>query len=109
MGLKITKEIGTDKGITSEAYVRIADYRVSKYKNAVFMLEIFMKQSDAEGFVSPVPINDITAKNAEIGQMIYLVLEDFTEIEAGSIFEYGYAKLKDKLVGIYGAEYVIDC
>lgn len=109
MALKITTQIGTDKGITSEAYVRIADYRIFKYKIAVFMLELYLTQAESEAVITPVDANDITAKNADIGQMVYLNLEDFTEVEATSIFVYGYQKLKDKLVSIYGAENIVDC
>lgn len=47
MGLKITAQIGTDRGITAEAYVRIADYQVSKYGHANFRTELFLKQEDA--------------------------------------------------------------
>jgi hypothetical protein len=109
MALKITTQIGTSKGITSEAYVRIGDYRVSKYKMAVFMIEIFNAQSDADGIVSPTVANEKVAMNAEIGQMLYISLDNFDELQNVSIFEYGYAKLKDKLIGLYGAENVVDC
>lgn len=47
MGLKITVPMGTDKGITSEAYVRIADYQVSKYGSANFRIELFQSQADS--------------------------------------------------------------
>jgi len=47
MALKITTQIGTDKGITSEAYVRIADYQISKYGSANFRIELFQSEADA--------------------------------------------------------------
>jgi len=47
MALKITTQIGTDKGITSEAYVRIADYQISKYGSANFRIELFQSEEDA--------------------------------------------------------------
>jgi hypothetical protein len=109
MALKITTEIGTSKGITSEAYVRIADYRISKYKTAVFMLEIFNSQAQAEESISQMSANDKIAMNADIGQMLYISLDNFEELQSVSIFSYGYAKLKDKLVAIYGAENIVDC
>ncbi len=46
MALKITSQIGTDKGITSEAYVRIADYQISKSGSANFRIEIYQSQSE---------------------------------------------------------------
>ena len=46
MALKITTQIGTDKGITSEAYVRIADYQISKYGSANFRIELFQSEED---------------------------------------------------------------
>ena len=48
MALKITTNIGTDRGITNEAYVRIADYNLSKnVGGANFRLEIFQSSEDA--------------------------------------------------------------
>ena len=37
------------------------------------------------------------------------VVPDLTPLEDETIFEFGYAKLKDKLVGLFGAENVVDC
>lgn len=69
MALKITTQIGTDKGITSEAYIRISDYQISKYGSANFRIEIYMSQADA------TPDNGRygggTARNQQIGESIY--------------------------------------
>ena len=109
MGIKITKEIETDRGKTSEAYVRIAGYVVSKYNNIVLMLELFNKQSDLEGVSLAVEVSEIIAKYPEIGHTIYIPSLDIATLENVSIFAYGYEKLKDKLIGLYGAENIVDC
>ncbi|CAB4121812.1 hypothetical protein UFOVP19_9 [uncultured Caudovirales phage] len=108
MGLKITTEIGTDKGITSEAYVRIGDYRVSKYNIAVFMIETYLNQTIAETITNPNEANDNGCKNAEIGQTIHLGV-NYADFETTTIFAFGYAKLKERLVAAFGVDNVVDC
>ena len=109
MGLRITQTIETDKGATSEAYVRICGYVVSKYSNVVLMLELFNAQADLEGKTTATEISEVIAKNAEIGQTIYIPQIDIATLENVSIFAYGYEKLKEKLIGLYGAENIVDC
>ena len=109
MGIKITQAIETDKGTTSEAYVRICGYVVSKYSNVVLMLELFNTQADLEAKTTATEISEVIAKNAEIGQTIYIPQIDIATLENVSIFAYGYEKLKEKLVGLYGAENIVDC
>lgn len=160
MALKITTQIGTDKGITSEAYVRIADYQVSKYGNASFRIELFQTQADSvvNSNMYPSPMGNGIARNQEIGDNLWVALTkeveatrtvqrsvevvtpaslsedgtietpesrtwemqdveetytsivpDLTPLEDETIFAFGYAKLKDKLVGLFGAENVVDC
>ena len=157
MGLKIVSPLGTDRGITSEAYVRIADYQVSKYGSANFRVELFLSQADT------LPTENRMwggnqARNQQIGesvgvqmtkeveatrtvqQRVQVVTEevldsegevitpasrtwemqdveetytktvpDMSPLEDGTIFAFGYAKLKDKLVELFGAENVVDC
>jgi hypothetical protein len=83
MALKITSQIGTDKGITSEAYVRIADYQISKYGSANFRIELFQSQDDATsvsgGFVG---ISGGSARNQQIGENLYVALT--TQVEETS-------------------------
>jgi hypothetical protein len=160
MAIKILVPIGTDKGITSEAYVRIADYQVSKYGSASFRIELFQAQADSviDKNISPSPMGYGMARNQEIGDSVWVamtkeveatrtvqrsvevvteevldgegevitsasskwemqdveetytsIVPDLTPLEDETIFEFGYAKLKDKLVGLFGAENVIDC
>lgn len=73
MALKITAQIGTDKGITSEAYVRIADYQVSKHGSANFRLELFQSQADSVPSATPSPYGS-QAKNQQIGEFMSVAL-----------------------------------
>jgi hypothetical protein len=73
MALKITTQIGTDKGITSEAYVRIADYQVNKYGSANFRLELFQSQDDSVASSGPMPYTP-QAKNQQIGDSLSVPL-----------------------------------
>lgn len=143
MALKITTQIGTDKGITSEAYVRIANYQLSKLGSANFQVEIYQSQADV-----PTPGNAMPglmggqARNQQIGDSIYVQLTtqeerevtypvpgtdvdgnpfpdrtetitvtvpDLSSAEGVDIFTFGYSHLKAKLVGLFGAENVVDC
>jgi hypothetical protein len=75
MALKITAQIGTDKGITSEAYVRIANYQLSKFGSASFQVQIFQSEEDAT--IASNEMYGITAgqaKNQQIGDNIYVQL-----------------------------------
>jgi hypothetical protein len=74
MALKITSQIGTDKGITSEAYVRIADYQISKYGSANFRIELFQSQEDATPSGSYPGMGGGTARNQQIGESLYVAL-----------------------------------
>lgn len=74
MALKITTQIGTDKGITSEAYIRIADYQISKYGSANFRIEIYQSQADltpAIGAGYPGPYSGVS-RNQQIGESLYV-------------------------------------
>ena len=167
MALKITSQIGTDKGITSEAYVRIADYQISKYGSANFRLELFMSQADASNngamfsgigvarnqqigdhlyvpmtkeveeivtvkrMVSVVVEEEVTVpgpldeegnptevtetvtrhemQEQDVEEIVTKTVPDMSPAEDKDIFEFGYAKLKEKLVALFGASNVIDC
>lgn len=74
MALKITTQIGTDKGITSEAYVRIADYQISKYGSANFRIELFQSQEDATPAGSYPGIGGGLARNQQIGETLYVAM-----------------------------------
>lgn len=83
MALKITTQIGTDKGITSEAYVRIADYSVSKFGSANFRIELFQSQADAEpstGNMYSTIAGAGQARNQQVGENLWVALTK--EVEA---------------------------
>jgi ribonuclease BN (tRNA processing enzyme) len=144
MALKILTSIGTDLGITSNAYIRISDYQINKpAASATFRIEIHQSQpaeGESIGFGT-------SARNQQIGEALYvsfmkpvektvtgtriiyvgdtpedkqpveqsytetvIVPElDLSEAEATNIFAFGYAKLKEKLQGLFGAGNVVDC
>lgn len=80
MALKITTQIGTDKGITSEAYVRIADYQISKYGSANFRIELFQSQEDATSTSAVFAgMGGRAARNQQIGE--YLHVSMTTQVE----------------------------
>ena len=82
MALKITTQIGTDKGITSEAYVRISNYHLSKFGSANFGIEIFQSQEDATPAVNVMPgMNVGQSRNQQIGDSIYVQLTTQEERE----------------------------
>lgn len=167
MALKITAQIGTDKGITSEAYVRIADYQISKYGSANFRIELFQSQEDvaAPGAGIYPGMGGGIARNQQIGESLYVAMTkqveeivtvkrmvsvetteevsvpspiegeepttqtvtrqtmqeqdveetitktvpDLSTAEGIDVFEFGYAHLKTKLEGLFGAANVVDC
>jgi len=77
MALKITAQIGTDKGITSEAYVRIADYQISKHGSANFRIELFQTQEDSVSTNNMYSIPSIgggQARNQQIGDNLWVPL-----------------------------------
>ena len=77
MALKITAQIGTDKGITSEAYVRIADYQISKYGSANFRLELFQSEADVASPGAPgiyPGMGGGIARNQQIGESLYVAM-----------------------------------
>jgi hypothetical protein len=80
MALKITTQIGTDKGITSEAYVRIADYQVSKYGSGNFRIELFQTQEDSvSNNMYPTPMGGGQARNQQIGENLWIALTQEVE------------------------------
>ena len=74
MALKITKSIGTDKGITNEAYVRIADYQISKSGNANFRIQLYLSEADATPSSSIGPVGGDQARNQAIGEYLSISL-----------------------------------
>lgn len=125
MAIKITSQIGTDKGITKEAYVRISEYQLSKYGSANFTIELYNSKEDADK-VDLKQFNSYLAKNSQIGDSLDVSLKKEVEVEIDGkvivqlvpdlssavgrdIFFFGYSHLKQKLIDIFGKSNVIDC
>ena len=162
MALKITTQIGTNRGLTSEAYVRIFRYEVSKLGFLNCWLQIYQNEADANqpagetpiykesvsfeiGSTCKIPLVDtltrtvtktqlveyqdtvkvpvyvdgvqtgvedkvVTRKRpAEVDVEETYEVPNLSLIEGQDIFVYSYAKLKEKLVSLYGAENIVDC
>lgn len=125
MAIKIKSQIGTDKGITNDAYVRISEYQLSKYGSASFVIELYNSKEDADN-VDSKQYNLLKANNSEIGssldisltkeieeeingKTIVKVVPDLSSAIGMDIFYFGYSHLKKKLIDIFGKENVIDC
>lgn len=79
MALKITKSIGTDLGITNEAYVRIADYQISKGGYANFRIQLFLNAEEASSSNSMGFGGSIQARNQQIGESVSISLNKEVE------------------------------
>jgi hypothetical protein len=74
MAFKITKEIVTSKGVTSEAYVRISKYEIDKVGKAIFKIDSFLnKQSVLDAFETPY--NPERAIIHELGEHLHIWLQ----------------------------------
>ena len=152
MAIKITTQIGTDLGITSEAYLRIVNYNIQKGGYANFQTQLFLDESAANSGSNLYPsMGGMTARNQQIGESLYVDLRvpsesvvyrtmnmpsqsvdesgsityttvettvsesvtvmvpDFTQVEEANIFEFGYAKLKEKVIEVFGTGSYEDC
>lgn len=89
MALKITKSIGTDKGITNEAYVRIADYQISKSGNANFRIQLYLNEADATPSNSSMgPTGTDQARNQQIGEYLSIPLtKEVTETKTRTMMQ----------------------
>jgi hypothetical protein len=103
MAIKVTTQIGTSGGITSQAYIRIGTYLIDKPNSIVrFNLEIYNQESDKSDRE-----NLVTSK--QIGAFVYEKVTSFTTYETGDIFTTGYSKLRTHLQSIYGPSSTVDC
>ena len=89
MALKITKSIGTDKGITNEAYVRIADYQISKSGNANFRIQLYLSEADATPSNSSMgPTGADQARNQAIGEYLSIPMtKEVTETKTRTMMQ----------------------
>lgn len=89
MALKITKSIGTDKGITNEAYVRIADYQISKSGNANFRIQLYLNEADATpNNASMGPTGGDQARNQAVGEYLSIPMtKEVTETKTRTMMQ----------------------
>jgi len=154
MAIKITKQIGTDLGITSEAYLRITNYNVQKGGFANFQTQLFLNTEAATSSSNLYPgpgMGGQLARNQQIGdnlnvdlrvpsqsviyrtvsmpsqsidesgsvtytnvetvvsESVTVMIPDFSQVEDANIFEFGYAKLKEKVDEVFGTGSYQDC
>lgn len=152
MAIRITTQIGTDLGITDEAYLRIVNYNIQKGGYANFQTQLFLDEEAATSGSNLYPgMGGMTARNQQIGESLYVDLRvpsesvvyrtvnmpsqsvdesgsityttvettvsesvtvmvpDFTQVEEANIFEFGYAKLKEKVIEVFGTGSYEDC
>lgn len=73
MALKITTQIGTNRGLTSEAYIRIGSYDLHKTGKLILGLQIYQNQTDATQPLGTTPIYK-EAISLEIGSIFTIPL-----------------------------------
>ena len=103
MAIKVTTQIGTSGGITTEAYIRIGTYLIDKSNNVFrFGLEIYNSEVDKNS-------KDNIVTNKQIGNYVYKKVVNFTTFESTDIFTAGYTELRTHLQSIYGPSSTVDC
>ena len=103
MAIKVTTQIGTSGGITTEAYIRIGTYLIDKSNNVFrFGLEIYNTESEKTN-------KDNIVTNKQIGNYVYKKVVNFTTFESTDIFTAGYTELRTHLQSIYGPSSTVDC
>lgn len=90
MALTITKSIGTNRGITQNAYVRIADYQISKSGNANFRIQLYMDEAAAK---ENGMMMGSQAQNFEIGESLNVSL--MKEVEEAYTYTQTVQEQKD--------------
>jgi hypothetical protein len=103
MAIKVTNQIGTSGGITTEAYIRIGTYLIDKSNNAIrFGIEIYNSEVDKNN-------KENIVTNKQIGNYVYKKVVNFTTFESTDIFTAGYTELRTHLQSIYGPSSTVDC
>lgn len=73
MALKVTTQIGTNRGLTSEAYVRIGSYEIFKSGSLHLWLQIYQNETDANQPIGQTPLFK-EAVSLEIGSKVIIPL-----------------------------------
>jgi hypothetical protein len=124
MALKITSNILTDRGQTSECYVRINQYYIDKMSGylkidlGVYLNKDVADDSKPAEFGEPSMQNTYMCKTYQIPENILLEFYkevdgkkkvDFSEFnDSPDSFSYLYDKVKSKLMDIFGSDKVVN-
>ena len=123
MAIKITKPIGTDKGITSEAYVRIINYSIDKNGYTTFKIKTYLNAEDASSNLActnqligdyfnvsfRTEIESEESNNNPKNRLDKNYIIDLSPLENVNIFNFGYENLKKHLGILFGEENLEDC
>lgn len=94
MALRITAQIGTDLGITSNAYIRISDYQISKpAASATFRIEIYQSQPESGQTYGLGTF----ARNQQIGDALYVSFMKPVEKTVTSTRITGYTEAQEPI------------
>lgn len=134
MAFQINTPIGTNGGIVTGAYVRIASYEINKNGNVVFIIDIFKDKDSTEVDTAYIPVvhpnklqsneigvsldvkmtkritytktitKQVDGVDTEMEEEFSKNISDLSAFENKTIFEVGYEKLAEKLASLYGAE-----
>jgi hypothetical protein len=89
VGVQMTKEVEATRTVQQRVEVLVAEVL------------------DGEGeVITPASRN---WEMQDVEETYTKTVPDLSPLEDGTIFAFGYAKLKDKLVELFGAENVVDC
>jgi hypothetical protein len=91
MGLKITNQIYTNKGLTEEFYINVKKINIEKNNDAVVFTNNYTKKADRDGD----EMN--TCQNFDIPNVYYLGL-NVQNLEENYLYSIVYEKIKEQLV-----------
>jgi len=93
MGLLITNQLSTNAGVTTEAYLNIAEITVRRRKSIKVKTNLYLSlQAKTE--------NDKATVNSDLvySSIHFDISESFIDVEEVAIYELAYSKLKDALI-----------
>jgi hypothetical protein len=93
MGLLITNQLSTNAGVTTEAYLNIAEITVRRRESIKVKTNLYLSlQAKTE--------NDKATVNSDLvySSIHFDISESFIDVEEVAIYELAYSKLKDALI-----------
>lgn len=109
MALQINKQIGTDRGITDQAYVRIDYYTINKLLQTFDLsISMYPSEEEARSMEDQVLNTFIKARNIDFANSYSFPL-DIPTLAAGDIFSIAYGLLKAKLEEVVGEHFISNC